>query len=154
MPAPLTPAQLIDLTNALIIDNTTNQITPYKVRQLMYAIINTISQESLSSITATSPVDIDGFYNISIPKADADNDGYLSAIDFAAFSAASSSPLAPLEIRVLKKAEGNTGGFTKEAGDFVFGEPIAGTFWVVARFEGGDAAILDNYTVFLDTSTT
>lgn len=55
-------------------------------------------------------------------------------------------PLAPLEVRVFKKATGNTGGYTKETGDWVYGEPYEGIYWVWA-IVGSDPEDYDTYTV-------
>ena len=55
-------------------------------------------------------------------------------------------PLEPLEVRVFKKAVGNNGGFTKEPGDWVSGEPEAGVYWVWA-IVGADPQDYTTYEV-------
>lgn len=83
----MTQAELDSLVDALIIDNTTGQINPYKVRQVFHAIISSIQQTNLAQVTATPPLNYDGFNNIfSILKASAIQDGYLSKEDFASMS--------------------------------------------------------------------
>src|SRR5690606_26196619 len=54
--------------------------------------------------------------------------------------------LAPFEVRVLKKAPGNNGGFTKEPGDWVYGEPYENVYWALA-IVGSDPEDYNTYTV-------
>jgi len=129
-------------------------ITPAIMRSVLIPIIASYAGRS-ANISGTAPISWDPFTgNISIPKASATQDGYISKEDFAAFLAGS-SPLAPLELRVLKKATGNSGGFTVEVGDLVYGEPVSGTFWNQATYNGGTGgpSNLDNYTVWSESST-
>lgn len=63
----MTPQELISLIEGLIIDNNTNQISPYKMRQVLTAMTNAITPIDGSSITATPPLIFDSFtYNLAI----------------------------------------------------------------------------------------
>jgi len=68
-------------------------------------------------------------------------------------STGGATPLANLEVRVFKKAAGNSGGFTKETGDWVMGEPVAGTFWSWA-IVGSDPGDYNTYQVLIENSIT
>lgn len=145
----LTPQELFNLVIALIIDNNINAITPAKARQVFISIIAAYAGRS-SNISGIPPILWDAFTGqISIPRASASVSGYLHKDDFVAF--AGSSPLDALEVRVFKKAAGNTGGYAKEPGDWVFGEPVAGTYWKWA-IVGADPEDYNTYTVVDESS--
>lgn len=143
----LTPQELLELMFGLLIDNNEEFITPQRMRQVIGPIITSYAGRS-SNISGTLPILFNQFSGaISIRKASASQDGYLSKEDFAVLSAGSTNaPLAPLEVRVFKKATGNTGGFTKETGDWVHGEPSAGVCWLLA-IVGSDPEDYDTYEV-------
>jgi len=61
----MTQQDLINLVNSLIIDNTSNQVTPAKVRQVLIAMIE--SQPASgggTSFTAEYPLNINSFTNV------------------------------------------------------------------------------------------
>lgn len=105
--------QLNDIVDALIIDNNLNLITPAKVRQAMKAVISSLDQTNAGSVSATPPLNYDGFTNIfSILKADATHDGYLSKEDWTAFNAAAAgiTPDATDSVKGKLKLTGDLGG--------------------------------------------
>lgn len=151
----LTPQELYDLAVALLIDNNIMYITPAVMRRVILPIIVSYAGRG-ANISGLAPISWNPFTGqISIQQASSTQDGYISKEDFAAFAAAGNAPLQPLELRVLRKAEGNTGGFTIEVGDLVYGEPVSGVFWNQATYNGGSggAANVNNYTVWSETST-
>lgn len=141
----LTPQQLLELVLGLIIDNNIKAVTPAKVRQVLIPIIASYAGRN-ANLSGTAPINYNQFTGvISMIRASASQSGYLHKDDFVAFSAGgSNTPLGFLETRVFKKAEGNTGGFTKEEGDWVYGEPEAGVYWLWA-IVGSDP---DDYSTY------
>jgi hypothetical protein len=82
--------ELNSIVQALIIDNTTNQITPAKVRTVFEAVISSLAVTDAATVTATPPLYLDAFTNVfSILQANAETNGYLSKEDWAKFNAGS-----------------------------------------------------------------
>jgi len=81
--------ELISIVQSLIIDNTTNQVTPAKVRAVFEAVISSLVVTDAGSVSATPPLYLDAFTNVfSILKADAVTNGYLSKEDWVKFDTA------------------------------------------------------------------
>jgi len=105
--------ELNNIVDVLILDNNLNLVTPAKVRQAMKAVISSLDQTNAGSVSASPPLDYDGFTNIfSILKADADNDGYLSKEDWELFNSAVGleTPDATTTIKGKLKLAGDLGG--------------------------------------------
>jgi len=83
--------ELNSIVQALIIDNTTNQITPAKVRTVFEAVISSLAVTDAATVTAEPPLYLDAFTNVfSILQANAETNGYLSKEDWAIFSSSTS----------------------------------------------------------------
>lgn len=64
----MTPQELIAYIEGLIIDNTTQQVTPYKMRAVLTEIVNSLNQSNISSLSAVLPLEYDPFTNtLSLP---------------------------------------------------------------------------------------
>lgn len=64
----MTPQELIAYIEGLIIDNTTQQVTPYKMRSVLTEIVNSLNQSNISSLSAVLPLQYDAFTNtLSLP---------------------------------------------------------------------------------------
>jgi Leucine-rich repeat (LRR) protein len=75
-----------NIIGQLIIDNNTMQISPKKLRDVL-KIINSRIGVDPSSISTNSPLNLDPFTSVlSLLKADAENDGYLSKEDWIKFN--------------------------------------------------------------------
>jgi hypothetical protein len=78
-----TQAERENLINSLIIDNTTMQVSPAKVRQVLFELNNAIGISDVSGISAIVPLYLDPYTNtFSISKASETVDGYISHDDF------------------------------------------------------------------------
>ena len=64
----MTPQELIAYIEGLIIDNTTQQVTPYKMRAVLTEMVNSLNQSNISSLSAVLPLEYDPFTNtLSLP---------------------------------------------------------------------------------------
>lgn len=64
----MTPQDLIAYIEGLIIDNTTQQISPYKMRAVLVEMVNSLNQSNISSLSAILPLQYDPFTNtLSLP---------------------------------------------------------------------------------------
>jgi hypothetical protein len=59
----MTTQELLQLILDVIIDNNTNQISPFKLRQVLNSIVNSINNTNASNVGAISPLGYDGFIN-------------------------------------------------------------------------------------------
>jgi len=82
----MTPAEIQALINSLIIDNNTNQVTPAKLREVLYAINNAIAINDPASVTAVAPLLLNNFTNeFTIQVVTTEQDGYLTKEDYILF---------------------------------------------------------------------
>jgi len=64
----MTPQELIAYIEGLIIDNATQQVTPYKMRAVLTEMVNSLNQSNISSLSAVLPLQYDAFTNtLSLP---------------------------------------------------------------------------------------
>jgi len=79
-----------NLINSLIIDNTTGQISPAKMREVLTALNVAIVVTEPSGVSAVLPLSYNNFTNqFSISLATALQDGYISKEDWIKFNTAS-----------------------------------------------------------------
>lgn len=105
--------ELNSIVDGIIIDNTTNQVTPAKVRSVFKAVISSLDQTNAGSVTANPPLNYDAFTNVfSILKADAVTNGYLSKEDWVLFNSAvgGATPDATTSVKGKLKLAGDLGG--------------------------------------------
>jgi len=57
------PQDLIDIITNLIIDNNTNQVTPYIMRAVLITIVNAMQTSNATAITAAAPLNFNQFTN-------------------------------------------------------------------------------------------
>lgn len=82
----MTPAEIQNLINSLIIDNNTNQITPAKLRQVLFAVNNAINVTDPATVTVVTPLFLDPFTNVfSIQEVTPTQNGYLNFSDYNEF---------------------------------------------------------------------
>jgi len=82
--AVLTPQQLLELIFGIIIDNNEEFITPARLRMVLLPIVSSYAGRG-SAISGQAPISVNQFNGIiSIAKASATQDGYISKEDFAA----------------------------------------------------------------------
>lgn len=150
----MTKSQLWQLIAGLIIDNNTNQITPYKMRAVLNVMVASLSGSP--GVTGAAPINVNQETGeITVNQVSTEQAGVLSAAQYIALLAGSGS--APLEYGVLRvkiKADGNDGGETIEENDIVTGWVVAESIWETAQFLGGDSEDLNNYKVFLTSDLT
>jgi len=149
-----TQEELNNLVDQIIIDNTTNQVTPAKVRSVLKAIISSISTADAASVTAERPIIYDNFSNtFSITQASATNDGYVVSSDWQKWS----YPLPFGTKEVIAKGanldlEANTGNPNFEPFDicrgwFIDGESL---YWAdSAQYNGGPLDLMSSYTMLI-----
>lgn len=64
----MTPQDLIAYIEGLIIDNTTQQVSPYKMRSVLIEMVNSLNQSNISSLSAVLPLVYAPFTNtLSLP---------------------------------------------------------------------------------------
>lgn len=137
------PEELNNIVDTIIIDNNLNLVTPAKVRQVLKAVISSLVQTNAGAVSAAEPLDYDGFTNVfSIPKADADNDGYLSKEDWVTFNSAGVPGM------ILFKNPSNPTQGVMEAGDIVQrvveNQKIEGIY----KTGDGDPDLLTSYDIY------
>ena len=90
-----TPTERQNLINSLIIDNSTGQVSPAKMREVLSALNVAVVVTEPSGVSAVLPLSYDNFTNqFSISLATALQDGYLKKEDFVKFNTAASKPQA------------------------------------------------------------
>lgn len=90
-----TPTERQNLINSLIIDNSTGQISPAKMREVLTALNVAIVVTEPSGVSAVLPLQYSNFTNeFSISLATALQDGYLKKEDWIKFDTATSKPQA------------------------------------------------------------
>lgn len=99
-----TQAEVDAIISSLIIDNTTRQINPAKMREVLMAINARVPVSSdPSTLTAVTPLAIDEFSSeLSISQANESTPGYLSALDFKKFNR-SAEAVEPEQFRLALK---------------------------------------------------
>lgn len=104
-----TQQEVDNIIDQLIIDNTTRQIDPSKMRQVLKAINERIPASSDPSVlTVSPPLVMDNFTNtIGIPPSNRDDDGFLKNTDFAKFDDAA-SPVFDSNFKLAAKSPENT----------------------------------------------
>lgn len=90
-----TPTERQNLINSLIIDNSTGQISPAKMREVLTSLNLAIVVTEPSGVTAVLPLLYNNFTNqFSISPSTALQDGYLKKEDFIKFNTSSTAPQA------------------------------------------------------------
>lgn len=125
------------IIDSLIIDNTTRQVDPAKVRTVLHAINARVPASSDPSVlVATPPLVLDEFTNaLSIPQSNESTSGYISDVDFKKFNMGV-DPVVSGDFRLVAKAPGNVDRPVIELKDICLsfrsdntdGIPDAGTF--------------------------
>lgn len=122
---PLSQAQIDQLIDGLIIDNSTQQVTPSKLRQVLHAINQAGQSTDLQAVEVYPPLVFDQYNNIlSLP------------------------PVAYKQRRVLGKGPGMSERLLPEPGDIMYGwSPDGKEWWDSALYNGGNLNDRENYTV-------
>lgn len=109
-----TQQEVDNIIDQLIIDNTTRQIDPAKMRSVLKAINARVPVSSdPSSLTVDAPLSLDPFTGVlSMPKASDNQQGYIDTEDFKKFNKRTSG-IPPAEFWLF--AKGLSGGNTNDA---------------------------------------
>lgn len=126
-----TPTERQNLINSLIIDNSTGQISPAKMREVLTALNVAIVVTEPSGVSAVAPLSYSSFTNqFSITLATALQDGYITKEDWAKFNTASSKPQAD---KITIKHKGWFDGVKNTGENIELGDICQG--WNVAHDE-------------------
>lgn len=113
-----------NLINSLIIDNTTGQISPAKMREVLTALNVAIVVTEPSGVSAVLPLSYNNFTNqFSISLATALQDGYISKEDWIKFNTASTAPQAD---KITIKHKGWYGGVKNTGNNIELGDICSG----------------------------
>lgn len=119
-----TPTERQNLINSLIIDNSTGQISPAKMREVLTALNVAIVVTEPSGVSAVLPLSYSNFTNqFSISLATALQDGYISKEDWIKFNNASTASKAD-EITI--KHKGWFGGVKNTGANIELGDICKG----------------------------
>jgi len=128
--------ELINLINTLIIDNSTNQITPAKTRMVLISIVQSLyNNGGVPTITAIDPLVFNGFtgvleYEVTPFKA------------FRPIARGWKPGTTPTDA---------TANLTNEAllGDFCFGTDTEGYFYITRWITGSDINLVENHKILI-----
>ena len=120
----LTPQEIEVIINQFIIDNTTNQITPAKVRYVLKVMNAAIKTTDASAVLAIEPLFFDSFTNqFSIRQVSNVASGFLTGSDYAEFK----QNLLPIAAdRIELKQKGWKGGIKNTGANIELGDICQG----------------------------
>lgn len=145
--APTLPNNTLQATFLYVTDSTISEPTEPQVGIDHYFGSKPTESEFIDSVRRTPVKDDFGFViNTGVFKLAFYNGASWIFVDLLGGGVSTLQPLEPLEVRVFKKASGNTGGYTKEVGDWVYGEPYEGIYWAWA-IVGSDPNDYNTYEV-------
>ena len=123
-----TQEELNNIVNSLIIDNNINQITPAKLRQVLFAINKAINVTDPATVTAISPLFLNPFENeFSIQPVTPTQNGYLEYLDYNEFKS----------FKKLPKMQFTADGIATSY-DIGLPIPIVAVFWNGAALNDND----------------
>ena len=120
----LTPQEIEIIINQFIIDNTTNQITPAKVRYVLKVMNEAIKTTDAATVYAVDPLFFDSFTNqFSIRQVSNTESGFLTGSDYAEFK----ENLLPIQAdRIELKQKGWKGGIKNTGANIELGDICQG----------------------------
>jgi len=120
----LTPKEIEVIINQFILDNTSNQITPAKVRYVLKVLNEAIKQTDPAAVYAIEPLFFDPFTNqFSIRQVSNIASGFLTGSDYAEFK----QNLLPIAAnRIELKQKGWKGGINNTGANIELGDICQG----------------------------